>query len=124
MSHGKIVGIGVAVVVFVFVGFGIWNRTQPGKYDTFAQCLGEKGAIFYGAFWCPHCQEQKAMFGNSKNKLPYTECSTPDGQGQLAVCKDVGVKSYPTWILKDGEHLNGAQPLATLAEKTGCELSL
>ncbi len=124
MSHGKIVGIGVVVVVLVFVGFGIWNRTQPGKYDAFAQCLGEKGAIFYGAFWCPHCQEQKALFGNSKDKLPYKECSTPDGQAQLQVCKDAGITGYPTWILKGGERLSSVQSLATLAEKTGCKLPL
>jgi thiol-disulfide isomerase/thioredoxin len=122
MSHGKIVGIGVVVVIVVFVGFGIWNRTQPGKYDTFAQCLGEKEAIFYGAFWCPHCQEQKALFGRSKDLLPYTECSSPNGQEQLAVCKDAGIEGYPTWVLKDGERLNSIQSLEILAEKTGCEL--
>jgi thiol-disulfide isomerase/thioredoxin len=124
MSHGKIVGIGVAAVVMVFVGFGVWNKTQPGKYDVFAQCLGEKGAVFYGAFWCPHCQEQKALFGNSKDNLPYTECSEPSGQGQLAVCKEKGIERYPTWILKNGERLNSIQSLETLAQKTGCELPL
>ena len=124
MSHGKIVGIGVVVVVLVFVGFGIWHRTQPGKYDAFAQCLKDKGAIFYGAFWCPHCQEQKALFGNSKDKLPYTECSTPDGQQQLQGCKDAGITGYPTWILKSGERLNSVQSLAVLAEKTDCALPL
>ncbi len=124
MSHGKILGFGALVVVIVFVGFGIWNRTQPGKYDAFAQCLGEKGAIFYGAFWCPHCQEQKKIFGRSADKLPYTECSTPDGQGQLAVCKDAGIEGYPTWVLKDGERLNSVQTPEILAEKTGCALPL
>ena len=124
MSHGKIVGLGAAAVVVIFIGFGIWDRTQPGKYDTFAQCLGEKGAIFYGAFWCPHCQEQKAMFGRSKDKLPYHECSAPDSKTQLPDCKAIGIESYPTWILKDGERLKGPQTLATLAEKTGCELPI
>lgn len=124
MSHGKIVLIGGIVVVLLFVGFGVWNRTQPGKYDTFAQCLGEKGAIFYGAFWCPHCQEQKRLFGNSESKLPYTECSTPNRKDQLPVCDEAGVKSYPTWVFKDGERLTGPQKLEVLAEKTDCELPL
>ncbi len=124
MSHGKIVGIGIGVVIVIFVGFGLWNRTQPGKYDTFAQCLGEKGAKFYGAFWCPHCQEQKALFGRSVKKLPYQECSTPDGQGRLPVCEQAGITGFPTWILSGGERLSGIQQLATLSEKTGCTLPL
>ena len=122
MSHGKIVGIGVVVVVLIFVGFGLWNKTQLGAYDAFAQCLTEQGAMFYGAFWCPHCQEQKAMFGRSKDKLPYTECSAPNGQDQLDVCKEAGIKGYPTWVFKDGSRLSGPQQLSALAEKTGCVL--
>ncbi|MBI4086728.1 hypothetical protein HY416_01965 [Candidatus Kaiserbacteria bacterium] len=124
MSHGKVMMIGVLGVVVLLAGYGIWNSTQPGKYDGFAQCLKDKNVIFYGAFWCPHCQEQKAMFGRSKDKLPYTECSTPDGKSQLAVCKDAGVKGYPTWVFADGERLSGPQSLSALAEKSGCELPL
>ena len=48
----------------------------PGKYDAFAQCLKDKGAVFYGAFWCPNCQEQKKLFDSSIKLLPYVECST------------------------------------------------
>lgn len=122
MSHGNIIIIGVAAVVLIFVSFGVWNRTQPGEYDTFAQCLADEGATFYGAYWCPHCQEQKAMFGRSASKLPYKECSTPDGNGQIAECNEIGIESYPTWIFEDGERLQGTQTFETLAERTGCEL--
>jgi hypothetical protein len=24
--------------------------------DDFAKCIKDSGAMFYGAFWCPHCQ--------------------------------------------------------------------
>jgi thiol-disulfide isomerase/thioredoxin len=96
--------------------------TGPGKYDQFAQCLSEKGAKFYGAFWCPHCQEQKRMFGKSVGLLPYVECSLPDGKTQTQVCKDAGIESYPTWIFADGSKVTGEQQLASLAEKTGCTL--
>lgn len=95
------------------------NRT-PGKYDAFAQCLTSKGAKFYGAYWCPHCQNQKAMFGTSEKYLPYIECSTPNGQGQLPVCNDKNITGYPTWEFADGSRLSGEVPLKTLAEKTGC----
>ena len=100
----------------------------PGKYDTFAQCLKDKGAIFYGAFWCPHCQAQKKEFGTSVKYLPYVECSTPDASGQTQICKDKNISSYPTWILADGTRVPDDSPvgagvkLETLAAKTGCTL--
>ncbi len=100
----------------------------PGKYDTFAQCLKDKGAIFYGAFWCPHCQAQKKEFGSSVKYLPYVECSTPDGNGQTQVCIDQKITSYPTWILADGTRIPDDAPdgsgvkLETLSAKTGCVL--
>ena len=98
----------------------------PAKYDTFAKCLKEKGATFYGAFWCPHCQAQKKLFGSSAQYLPYVECSTLDSRGQLQICKDKKIEGYPTWELADSTRLpieNGAGiTLETLSTKTSCPL--
>ena len=91
------------------------------RFDVFAQCLSDAGAKFYGAYWCSHCQEQKKLFQNSK-KLPYIECSTPNGQAQTQVCIDAGIKGYPTWEFKDGSRLDKVVPLDELGVKTGCEL--
>lgn len=106
----------------VVIGLIIWNKNQPGQYDALAQCLKDKGAVFYGAFWCPHCQNQKKLFGRSERLLPYVECSTPDGQGQKIECKEKGVEGYPTWMFANGEKISGEMSLAALAEKTGCSL--
>lgn len=113
-----VVGLAAAVVIVL----GVHEYGKPGKYDAFAQCLTDKGATFYGAFWCPHCQAQKRMFGKSAKLLPYVECSTPDGKGKLAVCKDKGVEGYPTWEFADGTRKSGEVPLAELAIKTDCPL--
>lgn len=94
----------------------------PGKYDTFATCLKDKGAVFYGAFWCPHCQTQKKLFGSSVKLLPYVECSTADASGQTQICKDKKIEGYPTWEFADGTRLNGEIPLQQLADKTSCVL--
>ena len=118
------------IVILLLIGGVFWLVKTPGKpgaYDEFAQCLKDKGATFYGAFWCPHCQKQKAMFGKSAKLLPYVECSTPDGQGQLKICTDAGVQSYPTWhIPVSGTTtpliLTGEIELTTLAEETSCPL--
>lgn len=94
----------------------------PGKYDTLAQCIANSGATFYGAFWCPHCQAEKALFGSSVHLLPYVECSTSDASGQTQICIDKKITEYPTWVFKDGSILSGTIPLAQLAQKTGCTL--
>ncbi len=98
------------------------KNSSPGKYDEFAVCLGEKGATFYGTYWCPYCNEQKKLFGKSSSKIPYVECSLPGGKGQTQVCKDAGIKAYPTWEFANGERQTGVIKLDELAEKTGCEL--
>lgn len=113
---------GLGIVILALLGWWVYALSTPGKYDSFAQCLKDKGAVFYGAFWCPHCKNQKAMFGRSANLLPYHECSTPNGQGQLQACTDLGVKQYPTWIFADGSVEAGEVALPKLSEKTGCEL--
>lgn len=123
MTKSKIIW---SVLGVLFLAGIIWlvfiQPNQPGKYDGFASCLKDKGAVFYGAFWCPHCQNQKAEFGNSARLLPYVECSNPDGQSQTQVCIDKGIKSYPTWVFADGSTEYGEVPLDTLAKKTGCVL--
>lgn len=125
MLKGRGVAVFWAVLAVLIVGgFGasMYLKTLPGKYDTLAQCLSEKGAKFYGAFWCPHCQEQKRFFGNSAKLLPYIECSLPDGKTQTQECIDKKIVQYPTWIFADGSTLVGERQPKELAEKTGCAL--
>jgi hypothetical protein len=98
------------------------KTSAPGKYDAFTTCLKDKNATFYGAFWCTHCQAQKRLFGSSAKLLPYIECSTADGAGQLPICKDKDITGYPTWEFADGSRLSGEVSLEQLAEKTSCEL--
>ncbi len=122
----KIIYIIISLLAIGGIVWLIMTPGKPGKYDDFAKCIKDKGVQFYGAFWCPHCQAQKAMFGKSAQYLPYTECSTPDGQGQLQVCKDHGITTYPTWFFPTGsttpEIVTGEIELVDLAERTSCVL--
>src|SRR3989344_2569098 len=95
----------------------------PGKYDTLANCLTEKGVTFYGAFWCPHCQEQKSIFGKSQKLLPYVECSTPDGKAQTPICVEKKIDGYPTWEFADGSRIIAVVNPEVLAEKAGCKVN-
>jgi len=46
----------VLVLGAIVTVMSIGPRTDvPGKYDALATCLKDKGAVFYGAFWCSHC---------------------------------------------------------------------
>jgi uncharacterized membrane protein len=85
-----------------------------------AEHLSEEDAVFYGASWCPHCQEQKRLFGSSAERLPYVECS-PGGRNapQSPSCSRAGIQTYPTWII-DGRPIVGqVLTLAQLAQATG-----
>ena len=110
----------IALLIVVIGGGLYYGTTMPSKYDDLAKCIAAKQAKFYGAFWCPHCKEQKDAFGASSKYLPYIECSTPDGQNQLQECITADITSYPTWVFADGSRLKGPQTLATLATKTSC----
>ncbi len=112
----------VAVIALLLSVALVWWYRTPGRYDDFAACLKEKNAIFYGAFWCPHCRTQKSLFGKSAKRLPYVECSTADGRQQTAICKEKKIEGYPTWEFADGSRESGELPLRRLAEKTGCVL--
>jgi thiol-disulfide isomerase/thioredoxin len=111
----------IAGIVWIFVTPG---RNTPGKYDAFAKCIAASGTKFYGAFWCPHCQAQKALFGKSSKYLPYIECSTPDGRSETAVCRNAGITGFPTWQFGESTttRVEGEVSLSNLASSTGCVL--
>lgn len=96
---------------------------EPSKYDDFAKCLASKGVKMYGAFWCSHCQNQKAAFGSSFQYIDYTEC-TVDGSAKSfsQTCQEAGIKGYPTWKFPNGIIKEGEVPFSDLANLSGCQL--
>lgn len=92
---------------------------EDPRLSALATHLAETGATFYGADWCPHCQDQKAAFGSSAHRLPYVECSPNGPRGpQAEACRKAGIRSYPTWIIDGERHLGLIEPdrLAKLSE--------
>jgi len=113
------------VFSFLLTACSSSNTETPSavSYDDFAKCLGEKGAEMYGASWCPHCNNQKEMFGASFKYIKYFECAADDG-GQAQVCKNEEIKGYPTWKFSNGEKIEGEAKLSDLSSKSGCSLDL
>ncbi len=93
------------------------------RYVGFAQCLSDKSAVMYGAYWCPHCANQKKLFGaEGFSRVSYVECDARGADAKPEICAQKDIKGYPTWIFADGTRLSGEIPLATLGEKTKCAL--
>ena len=109
----KIFLLGIFFIFFISA-----CTSGPGKYNTFAQCLTEKGIVMYGTEWCSHCQNQKKAFGSSFKFVNYVDC---DKQAQS--CDEAGVRGFPTWKI-GGEDYPGEQNLFKLASLTGCDLEV
>jgi glutaredoxin len=83
-----------------------------------AQHLAESGATMYGAYWCPHCAEQKEAFNEAIDQVPYVECDPSGENAQPQLCIDKGIQGYPTWEI-DGQIYPGTRPLDDLAQLSG-----
>lgn len=89
----------------------------PGKYDSFAQCLSDSGAMMFGTEWCSHCKNQKKAFGKSFDYIDYVDCDKYRDE-----CLRNGVKSYPTWKI-NGSNYIGEQNFYRLSTLSGCEIN-
>jgi len=101
-----------------------FSAADKAKLDDFARCLTDKKAVMYGAFYCEHCKEQKDLFGDSAQYLPYVECVERGTRKVTDQCKTLGIRRTPTWIFEQsGERVDGkVLSLQELSQKTGCKL--
>ncbi|MDX2244290.1 MAG: vitamin K epoxide reductase family protein [Leptolyngbyaceae cyanobacterium bins.302] len=108
-------------------GFPIANTSGTAEIEL-AKHLKQAGAKMYGAYWCPHCLDQKELFGKEAAQVyPYVECA-PDGKNsQTALCEKIAAKAqeqtgqafgFPTWEI-NGKFYPGTQSLTELARISG-----
>ncbi len=110
----------IAAVAFLMVGYAI-SAPQVAKSDYaagLARHLTASGAKFYGAYWCPHCADQKALFGTAVALLPYVECDPRSPIGQPQVCARANIRAFPTWDI-GSQRFEGVLSLEGLARLTG-----
>lgn len=113
----------VAVVILIILGVMMFGNRTPKDLDSFAKCITARGAKMYGAYWCPHCNKQKEMFGSSVQYINYTECSLANAEGETAECTAAGISVYPTWVFKDGSRVEGEVSFNDLSGYTGCRMN-
>lgn len=88
------------------------TAAKSSRQQDLARHLKLKGAVVYGAWWCPHCTHQKELFGpEAIELLPYVECDKDDAGRQR--CEKAQVNVYPTWDL-NGERRVGVLSLEEL----------
>jgi|SRR5580704_659401 hypothetical protein len=119
-SRDKLIwGVIGLVLIAAYAAFWYYNNH---RYDGFAKCLASKQTKMYGLYWCPHCAEQKAMFGKAFQYVPYVECAIKGSRELMPECKAAGVKLFPSWQFGATVPKEGVFPLQELSDKTGCSL--
>lgn len=119
--------VAVGLIVFLHLNYiGVVGKPPAVEDPTLralAVHLADRGVKMYGADWCPHCQDQKALFGAAARRLPYIECSTGrQGSAQTTECRNARITTYPTWEI-DGKRYEEVLSPLKLAELTGFDLA-
>jgi hypothetical protein len=139
---GQLLFTGIVVVMVSSIGaLGLYNSVNapPSTVSTpgiappaitttsgpaemaLARHLRKIGAKEYGAYWCPHCHDQKMLFGKEATKfVDYVECD-PKGQNsraELCQAAAANIKGFPTWEIQ-GQFYSGTKSLEQLAEFSG-----
>ncbi len=111
--------VGAAVIILATI-YAVTPAAPPGSAYAagLARHLAQSGAVFYGAYWCPHCRDQKALFGSAAALLPYVECDPRGTHAQAALCQARGINAYPTWEFH-GQLVEGVLTLDNLARRSG-----
>ncbi len=102
-------------------GVGWEIKTTSGEAEiALASHLTKVGVKEYIAYWCPHCHEQKELFGKEAyGEITHFDCAEPgNDNSQTKICADAGIKSYPTWEI-NGKLNPGVKTLQELADLTG-----
>ncbi len=103
--------------------FGWEITTTSGEAEiALARHLVKIGAKEYSAYWCPHCHEQKLLFGKEAEQIIdnniKVECAADSPKGKPELCKAAKIEGFPTWII-NGKSYSGVQNLEELAKVSG-----
>lgn len=113
----------IAILALLYgVISGMFVKTvPPGKYDSFAKCLTQKGVVMYGSYLCGYCNRQKEMFGDSFKYINYVECHPNGPNANPQLCTEKRIRGVPTWEI-DGNLHSGLKSLEELSSLSGCAL--
>ena len=94
----------------------IVSSISSASANQLAEHLNKIGAVKYSAYWCPHCHDQRELFGKeASSKLNIIECAEDGKNNQSELCKAKGINGFPSWEI-NGRIESGVKSLAELAE--------
>ena len=132
---------GLIVAFVVLMGGLIWsNQVDPSRANeinlsnervspaittvsskekiNFAKFLNENNIVMYSAYWCPHCHDQKQLFGKKAvENLKIVECAKDGKNNNYKLCQEKGIEGFPSWEI-DNEIYSGTVSLNELANMT------
>jgi len=121
--------LAILLGVFIYlIHAGLGQSEQGEKYNSFAQCLYERGVRMYGSATCSFCAKQRALFGDSFHYIQEIECDPRNPNPETERCIAKNILHTPTWILEDemGNDIHRFNPgvvsFEKLSEISGCEL--
>jgi uncharacterized membrane protein/glutaredoxin len=98
--------------------YEIATTSGPAELEL-ARHLKQVGAKEYGAYWCPHCKDQKLLFGKEAfAMIDYVECDPKGKNARPSLCQEAGITGYPTWEI-NGQFYPGILSLEKLADLSG-----
>ncbi|AKG21996.1 vitamin K epoxide reductase family protein [Calothrix sp. 336/3] len=102
------------------MGVGWEIKSTSGEAEiALAKHLTQIGAKEYIAWWCPHCHEQKELFGKEAYKeIRHIECDPRGKNPQPNQCTAAGIEGFPTWQI-NGKLYPNVQSLNKLADISG-----
>ena len=100
----------------------VLTKSSPEKIKL-AEHLTKEGAVMYNAYWCPHCHDQKEMFGKeATEKLNLVECAKDGFNNKRELCEAKGISGFPSWEI-NGTIDSGVKSLQELADLTNYKTS-
>lgn len=95
------------------------TTTSTPETIALAEHLTRTGAVMYSAWWCPHCNDQKQLFGKeAADRLTMIECDPEGRNSQKELCAAKQIQGFPSWEI-NGKLDSGVKPLRELARLSG-----
>ncbi len=109
----NLITIAIIIVIIVLSIILLSSGNKSEVPQSTSKCIGENSALFV-QLGCPHCEDQKEMFGDNIQYINVTDCFYNKEE-----CIYENITAIPTWKINSKYYL-GVQNIEKLKELTGC----
>lgn len=118
ISYTLLVCIAAIVLIAAFVSCVLLNDDTDVSMDDIANNITANGWILYSTTTCPHCVEQKDVFGDDIERIVVINCDVSEDAYNQCIANNI--TGVPAWINSvTGEVRVGMQNVDNLIEMGG-----